>query len=438
MRDNTSLLSPSERLHACSEPAVLLDDTHRILEFNAAFAHQYPGDRSPLGRRCHEVSHASPVPCSDLGHPCPMEEARHSGRVERALHIHAFPDGERHVAVEALPLLDSEGRQQVIETIRAVPFAHARPSPVGLTGRSPAFRRMLEMLLRVAPQPYPVLLQGETGTGKELVARAIHEASPRRKGPFVPVECSGLSEHLFESELFGHRKGAYTGAYEDKAGLVETARGGTLFLDEVGEIPLRQQVKLLRVIESLSFRRVGETRTRLADFRLICASNRELYEMMVGGSFRPDLYFRISALPLRLPPLRERRDDISLIARSILARIAGPEAPELTAAGLARLHAHPFPGNIRELQNMLEQATLLADGHPLGAECFEDPAHGPDHRLAALIGDDPNELPTLKEMERRYIAFALSVQPDDRERLARRLGVSLRTLYRKLGRHRRS
>jgi DNA-binding NtrC family response regulator len=270
----------------------------------------------------------------------------------------------------------------------------------------------------------PVLLLGETGTGKEMVARAIHAASPRAEAPFIAVDCSGLAETLFESELFGHERGAFTGAVSRKSGLVEAAAGGTLFLDEVGDIPLGLQVKLLRLLETGAFRRVGGVEPLHASFRLIAATHRNLGRMVREERFRSDLYFRIAAFPVELPPLRERRKDIPLLARSLLQRIAPTRRLTLNHEALDALQLHDFPGNIRELRNMLERASLLADGSVIGRE----------HLPPILRGSAEASASALAYAERRALETALAAHSGNRRELAAALGVSERTLYRKLRR----
>jgi DNA-binding NtrC family response regulator len=291
------------------------------------------------------------------------------------------------VDVELRPILDdSRAVVAYVERLTTVRSASARASADGLVGGSPAFVAALSAVQRVAPAMLPVLLLGESGTGKELFARAVHEASPRAGGPFVVVDCSGLTETLFESELFGHEKGAFTGANARKPGLVETAQGGTLFLDEMGDVPLAMQVKLLRLIESGRFRRVGAVETLQADFRLIAATHQPLRLMVANGRFRQDLFYRISAFPIELPPLRERRDDIPMLVDAILQRSGGHGARRLTVApdAMARLQRHPWPGNVRELRNVLDRARLLADDTVVRAEQLPQglgellPAAGPE------------------------------------------------------------
>jgi DNA-binding NtrC family response regulator len=318
--------------------------------------------------------------------------------------------------------------------MRSLSMARATTSAEGLAGRAPKFRAMLELVGRVAKTDTSVLLLGETGTGKEMVARLVHEGSPRSQAPFVAVDCSGLTETLFESELFGHEKGAFTGATQRKVGLVEAASGGTLFLDEVGDIPLAQQVKLLRLIESSSYRRVGGVMPLRADFRLVAATHRDLKQKVRDGSFRADLYYRISAYPVPVPTLRERRDDIVLLAESLLARVRPGRSYVLTDAARRALTAYDYPGNVRELRNIVERASLLADDEGI------DLAHLPDEVVAALEGGSPfageaETAPALRTAERGALARALAEHQGNRRELARALGLSERTLYRKLAAH---
>jgi DNA-binding NtrC family response regulator len=325
--------------------------------------------------------------------------------------------------VELRPILDEHGViTAYVERLTLVRSASARPSDEGLVGCSPAFNLALSELQRVAPSMLPVLLLGESGTGKELFARAVHETSERAAGPFVVVDCSGLTETLFESELFGHEKGAFTGAITRKPGLVETAQGGTLFLDEIGDVPLAMQVKLLRLIESSTYRRVGSVETCHANFRLIAATHKPLEKMMEKGEFRQDLYYRISAFPIHLPPLRNRVEDIGLLANSFLQRGgAGKRRLTLDPEALARLQQYPWPGNIRELRNALERASLFADDGVIRA------VHLPQACVAL-----PPQAVASTPLDSNTLAQALATFKGTRSELARHLGISDRTLYRRL------
>ncbi len=290
-----------------------------------------------------------------------------------------------------------------------------------LVGRHPSFRAALKLLRRVALTESTVLLTGESGTGKELFARAIHLLSPRARGPFVAVNCAAIPEALVENELFGHEKGAFTGADRLQEGRFEAAEGGTLLLDEIGELTAPVQSKVLRVLEERTFERVGGGRTRTADVRLVAATNRELGAMVEAGSFRSDLYFRLAVFPIELPPLRERASDVPLLARHLLGEIGrrlqrAPPVPD--AAALELLAAQPWPGNVRELANVLERSVILAEGPRLAAADLKP-------LLAPLEGIG----------ERERIRRALEEAGGDRRRAATILGTSYRTLLRRIRQH---
>jgi two-component system response regulator HydG len=413
-------------LESLPEPRILVDPDYRILSANAAYRHAFGDPLEIIGHTCYEISHHYDKPCDQCGESCPRQTAMKTRQASRVLHLHHTPRGQEYVDVELVPIHDSAGKlAYFVETMRFLHETGQRPGALGMVGRSPAFTRMLDLINRVAPAMTPVLLLGESGTGKELAAQAVHDLSPRREKPFVPVDCSGMTESLFESELFGYEKGAFTGAGRRKTGLVEAAAGGTLVLDELGDIPLHLQVKLLRLLESGTFRRVGGVDILRADFRLVCATHRDLVAMVESGEFRRDLYYRLATFPIHLPALRERREDLPLLVAHLLARLA-PERPlRLDAASQQRLMEYGFPGNIRELRNLLERAMLMADGDVLSISdelefCCAAPARA--------------EVPILplEQAERRYVRAALAQLGGDRRELARRLGISERTLYRKL------
>jgi DNA-binding NtrC family response regulator len=419
-------------LESLPEPHILFDRHYRIVAANTAYRRQFSPRASVLGRTCYEVSHRFAVPCDQAGESCPLAQARASGQRERVLHLHHTPRGEAYVDIELVPLRDARGEQAwFIEKMEPLRVARGEPAAQGLIGRSAAFRDMLALVARVAPSEASVLLLGESGTGKELVARAVHEASARATKPLVVVDCASLPETLFESELFGHEKGAFTGAQTAKAGLVEAASGGTLFLDEVGDIPLGMQVKLLRLLESGTYRRVGSTELRRADLRLVSATHRDLAAMVAQGRFRQDLFYRISTFPIHLPPLRERRADIALLAESLLARVAGARRLALAPAALRRLEQHDFPGNVRELRNVLERAALLADGEAIDAATIDRALGAAPARPTPLPAPASPRSP-LRDAEREALRAALAAHRGSRDELAKSLGISPRTLYRKL------
>ncbi|MEF8794260.1 sigma-54 interaction domain-containing protein [Thiohalorhabdus sp.] len=427
-----SLPEVSGLLDTYRDPAILLDRGYRIVAANQAYDAFYGGGAPVLNRRCYEVSHGYQVPCDQAGEDCPLKGSLESGGAQRLLHVHHTPAGREHVDVETRPVRDETGEIVLfLELLRPVRSATPEGTKSALVGSSPAFNHMIELVHRVAPTEAAVLLEGESGTGKELVAKALHEESQRAEGPFVPVECSGLTESLFESELFGHEKGAFTGAHYRKMGLVEAARGGTLFLDEVGDIPLPLQVKLLRLLETGTFRAVGSVEVRQTDFRLVCATHQDLSAMVADGRFREDLYYRLATFPIRLPALRERGSDLPVLARRLLERSAQGQGKALGETTLERLSRYPFPGNIRELRNVLERAAILADDGDIRPEHLMGLEREQGRELAT--GPLPAEILPLDEVTDRYLLWAEArAEAMDRGELARRLGVSERTLYRRL------
>jgi two-component system response regulator PilR (NtrC family) len=298
---------------------------------------------------------------------------------------------------------------------------------VRLLGTSTAMQKLREMSAKVARSQAPVHITGGSGTGKELVARLIHHSGPRTDGSFVPVNCGAIPAELMESEFFGYRRGSFTGAVADKKGLVQAAEGGTLFLDEVAELPLHMQVKLLRVIQEKSVRPIGESQEQPVDVRILSATHRNLAELVAAGRFREDLYYRINVIELRVPPLRERREDIpelALLTLERLARRAGTPSPVLAPEALEQLMAYDFPGNVRELENILERALALSSGEQIEAEDLQ-------LRQAArgTGGAVPVELEQhIEHVERQAIQKALEQTRFNKTAAARLLGISFRAL----------
>jgi DNA-binding NtrC family response regulator len=287
-----------------------------------------------------------------------------------------------------------------------------------------ATKQLLATLERAAPSPMPVLVHGETGTGKELLARALHDGSPRAGNPFVPINCAALPETLIESELFGHERGAFTGAIERKTGLFEVATRGTVFLDEIGELTLPLQSRLLRVLETQEFFRVGGTRPVKVDVRVVSATNRDLRAEVQAGRFREDLYYRLNGVNLRVPPLRERRGDIPLLARHFLER--GGSGRKLDDGAVEALVAYDWPGNVRELEMVIGRAALLCPGSSIKGEDL--PLEIRPRAAPRVLRTDL----TLAEMEKEYVLSALEKHRGHRGRTAEVLGIDPKTLYNKL------
>jgi transcriptional regulator with GAF, ATPase, and Fis domain len=318
------------------------------------------------------------------------------------------------------------------------PRAGTPAPPGGIIGESPCMQRVFALVERASRSRATVLLTGETGTGKELVARAVHDGGPRARQPFVAVNCAAFPDTLLESELFGHVRGAFTGADRDKHGLFEAADGGTLFLDEIGETSGPFQAKLLRALQEREVRPVGGSRSRAVDVRVVAATNRDLWREGETGAFRPDLYFRLAVFPLHIPPLRERAGDVIRLARHFLdVHARAEEKPGVRLAPEAErlLEAHPWPGNVRELDNEIQRAIALAEpGETLGPEHFSDRMRAilPPIEASLRPGDTLRE--TLDRVEAWLIREALAAHGDGRTRTARHLGVTREGLYKKMKR----
>ncbi len=298
-----------------------------------------------------------------------------------------------------------------------------------LVGTSPAMRRLFDLITLVAPTDASVLIRGENGTGKELVADAIHERSVRSGGPIIKINCGAIPGELFESELFGHKRGAFTGAVADKRGLIEAADRGTLMLDEIGEMPANAQVKLLRVLQERQVRRLGETRSTEPDFRLVCATNSVLETLMKEKRFREDLYFRINTVTLDLPPLRDRREDVPVLSQLFLERYAvryEREVVRFHPSVLQRFLKHAWRGNVRELEHVIEHAVIVATGREIQLR------HLPDTFRAGTAIDDTSPLCTLEDVERAAIVRTLAYTRGNKRAAADILGVYRPTLYAKM------
>jgi len=401
-------------------PAILVSADYEILANNQLYKDQFGDIDMAIQPKCYEISHGYNRPCDQSGEDCPLRAATDSKHKEKVLHIHQTPNGKEHVDVEMIPIFDeNEVLKFFVELLKPIPLASGKADKQEVVGHSSVFTDMLDKVTKVAGTDASVLLLGESGTGKELIARLVHMASKRSDNHMVAFECSGLSESLIESELFGHKKGAFTGAHNDRKGLVEIADGGTLFLDEIGDVSHSTQVKLLRLLETKTFRRVGETELRTSDFRLICATHKDIKSMVDNGDFRLDLYHRINVFPVFIPSLADRNEDIPELA--------------ITDSGLRLIMQQSFPGNIRELRNLIVRASILSEGslvdeaHILSALSLET-----GETLSTYRDDNEPILNSLKENESAYLEHLLEQSDGDKKAVAKQLGISLRTLYRKL------
>ena len=435
------------------DPFMVIDKSYSIVAVNDAFTHSYKINASEvIGKHCYETSHSNSKPCDQLGEQCPYQKVFDDQKIHSCLHVHHDKTCNHHrVRVTAYPLKGKNGELYLGERIQELHTEEEERTEKGISmlGVSPVFLRMIEQLLYAAKGNAPVLLQGETGTGKELAASFLHQQSIRKKGPFLTLDCTVLTESLFESEVFGHEKGAFTGSIGKKTGMFEQANSGTLFLDEVGELPPIMQAKLLRVLESGEFRRVGGTQTLYADVRIVCATNRDLLYEVKAGNFREDLYYRIACITISTPNLRERSEDIPLLIYSLLNRINQIRQSKvcLTSDVISWLKNYDFPGNIRELRNILHAAAASSHNKHIDMEqlqrvlapsiCSIDSSQSIKTDLPPMIREEiqHKEQQSLADMEQEKIALLLKQFSGNRKQVAAHLGISVRTLYRKLNKY---
>lgn len=387
-----------------------------------------------------------------VGQPCceDNESCRHR-RLFQTLEPYAgiFPASasqQSPMNVRGYPLLDADGRLYLGESLMPFSKGDLDIESQNMVGGSPVFIELKAKLQQAAMIPAPVLLTGETGTGKELAAEFVHRHSQQSQGEFVIADCTIFGEDLFESELFGHEKGAFTGASSSKKGLFELADGGSLFLDEIGELPLSQQAKLLRAMESGQFRRVGGTTTLKATVRVICATHRNLSEMVKQGRFREDLFYRLSVFPIEIPPLRARRQDISLLVHHFLRQFGQVRGCQFAMAeqALSRVLQHEWPGNIRELKNCLQLATGLCKNNTvqtMDIHLMDRPTQRENTDTASnqsaqtqTSADSLRNMTPLEQYEAGFIASLISKYQGNRKLIAAEMNISERTLYRKLNR----
>jgi two-component system, NtrC family, response regulator AtoC len=458
LKNNATQSTPIELqslVDSHEQPFVIIDRDYRILAVNSAYERAFGTNSSQaVGQTCYRISHNNEAPCHESGEDCPHVNLFEVGQRDSCLHIHYDKDHRMcQVRVTAYPLHGINGELYMGELIQELSGPEDRRiEGKRMVGCTPPFMACMDQLKMVAAAHAPVLLQGETGTGKELAASYIHRNSPRSDQPFLTVDCTVLTEPLFEAEVFGHARGAFTGSIGERIGLFEQAHGGTLFLDEVGELPLSQQAKLLRVLETGQYRRVGGRGTRKADVRIVCATNRHLWDHVKTGQFREDLYYRIACLAVRLPPLRERIDDIQMLAPNLLEPISSTMSRRftLTSAAVDRLKQYDYPGNVRELRNILFiAATHSKNGEidiDIVKEVFELHTQGKvqpcqSHSIVEQSMDTAQQpavqdnAASLQDVEARHITELLGRHNDSRRKVAQALGVSERTLYRKLKRY---
>jgi PAS domain S-box-containing protein len=433
-----TILAPTDAvLESISDGVFTVDLNWRITSFNRAAEEITGVARSEaIGRLCSEVFRSSMC-----GADCGLQQTLKTGKpiIGKSGYI---IDNEGHripISISTAVLRDAEGR--VIggaETFRDLSEVEALRQELegryrvgDLASRSPLMQRVFEVLPAIAASPSTVLILGETGTGKELMARTIHNLSPRRDGPFVAVNCGALPDTLLESELFGYKAGAFTGANKDKPGRFALARGGTLFLDEIGEVSPALQVRLLRVLQERTYEPLGATRSETADVRIIVATNTDLAEQMRKGTFREDLYYRVNVVRVELPPLRRRKEDIPLLAEQFVDRfnrLQHKSVKGIAAEALSLLMAHDWPGNVRELENVIERSFILCNDGYVGI------AHLPEDltRHQASLSSSSNIQTAHELLDAQSIRAALERHGYNRLAAARELGIHKTTLFRRI------
>ena len=443
--DLASLVNSHEK------PFVVIDKDYRILAVNKAYEQEYgTSSESAIGKRCYQVSHGNQRPCSEEGEDCPHDHVFKNGEAKVCAHVHCDADHRmHHVKVSAFPLQGSNNELFLGECIEKISSMDAHlPGGERMVGNSAEFIACVNQLNIAASSDAPVLLLGETGTGKELAAEFIHQHSSRSSEPFQIIDSTVFTDSLFESEMFGHASGAYTGSVGDKQGLFELADGGTIFLDEVGDLPASQQAKLLRVLENGEYRRVGGKKTRKVNVRIICATNRHLWESVIAGAFREDLYYRIACLNIRLPSLRDRLDDIPVLAKTLLDGINRTmhSSYRLMPDASQQLKAYSYPGNVRELRNILFIAATRSQTRAIDAALIKSVINNlpncikaeeatlveATHARVSPVPAGSADKVTLKDLEAQHIGDLLDKYHGNRKKAAEALGISERTIYRKL------
>ncbi len=420
-------------LDSVADGVFTVDESMRITSYNRA-AEEITGftREEALGRRCYDVFRTGV--CFSA---CPVREAMQSGAsvVNRDVEIIAKDNRKVPISVSASVLRDSEGNPiGGVETFRDQTLIQTLKQEIAdkytfqdLISRNPAMRRLFDVLGDIAASEATVLLNGESGTGKELFARAIHELSRRKGGPLVVVNCGALPEPLLEAEIFGARRGAYTGATENRPGRLDMAQGGTMLLDEIGDLPLPLQVKLLRVLENQEFQPLGARSPQKADVRFVTATHRDLEAMVREGTFRRDLYFRINVVALQIPPLRERPEDIPLLIDIFLDRFNRTYGKKIRGFSAEAMHVvltHDFPGNVRELLHLVEQTVILCRSGEIGIE------HLPPAFVASSRGGETLAQTRRSRISRESLQEMLARYGHNRSHVARELGIDRTTLWR--------
>jgi len=443
---NRTQMNLQSIIDASDNSFVIIDKDYKIVAANKAYCNTYNIDSDKtIGHTCFQISHHSDVPCHLNGKDCPHKKVFETKAPYQVLHIHYDRNNkEEHVRIKGTPIYGSDGELFLGETF----FPIAKSDDMGcdqqrMLGTSPAFLACIEEMSGAAPSDIPILLNGESGVGKDLAAKFIHNKSNRKTQPFIAIDCTSISEGIFESELFGHERGAFTGCVGHRHGLIETAQYGTLFMDEIAEVPLALQGRLLRVLETGDYRRLGGREDFHVDIRIICATNNNLRQMVEQGKFRADLYYRIAGISISIPPLRERRSDIAPLIKAIMAttKTQNGSAGRISDEAMQILQTYDYPGNIRELHNILQRAVAISTNGLIMpdllklrnfANTYIKPLADKHRNTRDLKANTPNTHRSLTDIEATHIESLLHQNNGHRAKVAEELRISERTLYRKL------
>lgn len=426
-------------IDAQDNPFVLIDENYNIVAANTAYKQAYGfTEQDIVEHKCYQVSHRSDVPCHMNGEDCPHKKVFETRKPYQVLHIHYDTHAQpEHVRIKGSPIFGPDGKMFLGEAV--FPLAHTEDLDCEhqrMIGKSRAFQSCIETLTRAAETDAPVLVCGESGVGKDLAAEYIHRRSKRSGHSFTMVDCSAISESVFESELFGHERGAFTGCIGRRYGLFEQADGGTLFFNEIGDLPQLMQGRLLNAMETGHFRRVGGRELLSVDARIICATSHNLRKLVAASKFRADLYYRIAGIICDIPALHQRHSDIPDLARALLQRMGADGDPSyhITDDAIEILRRYDYPGNVRELRNILQSAVSLSTNGIITAQeiHIDDSIDVRNANTVMHLVDDSEHEPSIRGLESQYIAELLAEHQGKRSTVAQILGISERTLYRKL------
>ncbi len=443
---NSTPINLQSIIDATDNGFVVIDKDYNIVAANKAYCTSYGINSDEIiGSKCHQISHHSDVPCHLNGEDCPHKKVFETKAPHQVLHIHYDHNNEEeHVRIKGSPVYGTDGELYLGEAV----FPIAKGNELScdqqrMLGTSPAFLACIEEMAGAANANASILLNGESGVGKELAAKFIHSKSHRKTQAFISIDCTSISEGIFESELFGHERGAFTGCVGRRTGLIESAERGTLFLDEIGEVPLALQGRLLRVLETGHYRRLGGRKDLHVDVRVICATHNNLRKMVEQGTFRADLYYRIASISITIPPLRERRSDIPSLIKALLEKTKSynGSAGRISSEALIMLQQYDYPGNIRELFNILQKAVAGSTSGIITPELLQlssftsiyiNPLADRRKQPRNIKATAPSTNRSLIDVEATHIETLLHQHDGHRAKVASELCISERTLYRKL------